>query len=74
MKKSLFIYSGSLNFLAYVVDSVFSQPVERLEKQKNGEKCDEFRIEVISKHSKCEAGFGERIPETLHQVLKLSGT
>lgn len=71
MKRNLFNNDQFVkSILTYVVDAIFRQPVERLEKQKNSEECNKLWIEVISKHGKCEAGFGERIPETLHQVLK----
>lgn len=57
----------------YKVHPILGQPVERLEEQQHREEGHEFRIEVIAEHGERQAGFGQRIPKPVHQVLELGG-
>ena len=46
----------------HIVNSVLSQPVETLQKEKQGELCNEVGTEVISEDSKSQASLCDSIP------------
>ena len=56
--------------LAYVINSVFRQPVKAFQKEKNGEEGHEPWTEVIAKHRERETCFSHREPCAIVQMLE----
>lgn len=48
--------------------------MEALEEEQECEEGNKARREVISEHSECQTGLGDRVPRTLDQMLKVKET
>lgn len=64
-------WGGCFSFITHKVHPVFSQPVEALKEEQEGEEGNEAGGEVIPEHSECQARLGHRVPGALDEMLKV---